>query len=1357
MSDSYESDTSVETVKSNRNRRSELYFKKRVEEIVKRVAMSANFIGQIEFFSAGDNFNHYIERMEKILQINKVDEENYVSYLIGLGGADLYGIIKSVIAPKETSEVSYENLKTTLKGYFDPKRNTIGERYIFHRRQQKADENVGDYIVEIKSLSQTCEFGQFLDEALRDKLIFGVQSTKIQRRLINEKELKFDKACELAKMMEKTEENLNEMNHGETVAAFSRYQGKEKTTSSKSVFNRLSAKTGGKGKNKRYGDRKCFLCGRVGHIVKNCYKNPERENKKEGNKLSEIKMNTDDEEGNSIEYMNNVLSRGPFLLEVSVNDTVVIMEIDTGACRTVMHIDDKNTYFPNVAMKNCTKKLFSVSGQRLEIFGVCSVVVRNLQEKARAHECEMIIVGSTRKFVPLMGRDWLDVLHSHWREKLAIKSIQHESNEVNTKMVIENLRNKYPTVFSSVATGTIKNFKAELNLMENARPIFFKPYSVPYGLRGAVEQEIKRLCELNIIYPVRHSVWASPIVIVNKPDGSIRMCVDCKVTINKFLRTDHYPLPRIDDILANLQNAKYFCVLDLREAYAQMEVSEDSQEYLTINTHLGLFRYRRLIFGVSCAPTIFQSMMDQIIQGLERVMCFIDDLLIGGATLEECMKNLIEVIKRLNEYNVKIKVEKCKFFQKSVKYLGHEISGDGVRPNQEKVKAIMEAPRPQNVTQVKSFLGLINYYGRFIPNLSDELMALYKLTKKSVTFLWSDECQKAFERSKKLLLTNNLLVHYDQNKPIVIHCDASPYGLGAILSHVIDGKDQPVLFTSCTLTKTQQNYAQLHREALAIVFAVKKFHKYIFGKKFTIYSDHQPLREIFNEQKSMPVAAGRLQRWAIFLAMYNYHIEYKKGSKLGNADALSRLPLSTENDIEHQEIHAFSEKPPINWVQVAEHTRKDKVLREICEKISNGWTHADKKHEQLEPYFHKRLMLSVENDCIFYGNRVLIPNSLKIDTLKLLHDTHIGVCRMKATARLYVWWLSIDKDIEAFAQQCEACQMTQNSSSPVPLTKWKESNFFFERIHLDFFHFKNETYMLVVDTYSRWFDVKIMRTTTSSKVIEELRTIFAYFGLPRTIVSDNGPPFNAKEFLRFCENNNIVCMKSPPYHPQSNGWAERGVQTVKQSLRKMLFESRNANSSLLLSRFLIKYRNTPVTTTGQTPSDRIFRYRPTILMDGLSKSKIPPSQEKINTSSEKKVTGNMNAIKAFKLNEIVLYRNEFKNEIKWLKAKIMKIHSNCRYEIKLLTRGSTRDCHGGQLREFKENEFTSQLPTVSCRAAGQEEQMTMTNPTDQINNETKEVDNQPTTSARGSERLRNKPKVNYHEPRNRPIKKKKNQ
>lgn len=485
--------------------------------------------------------------------------------------------------------------------------------------------------------------------------------------------------------------------------------------------------------------------------------------------------------------------------------------------------------------------------------------------------------------------------------------------------------------------------------------------------------------------------------------------------------------------------------------------------------------------------------------------------------------------------------------------------------------------------------------------------------------------------------------------------------------------------------------------------------------------------------------------------MYQYNIEYKKGSKLGNADALSRLPLAIENDIEPQNVHAFAETIPLNMIQVSEHTRKCKVLNEVLNQLLIGWK--SPVNVSLKPFHDKRLMLSIENECIFYGNRIIIPDSLKTNILKMLHDTHIGVWRMKASARQYVWWPTVDKDIEAFARQCHECQIAQSSSSETPLSKWNETHTFFERIHLDFFHCNGKTILLVVDSYSRWFDVKQMKTTTSEKVINELRIIFAYFGLPKTVVSDNGPPFDAKAFLSFCNNNNIVCLKSPPYHPQSNGWAECGVRTVKQSLRKMLLESTNsADMQLLLSRFLIKYRNTPVTTTGLTPNERIFCFRPTILMDALiCRTKLTHTEE---TKSKQKANGSkQNAqqqpdkvsetAKTYKLNQIVLYRNECKNEVKWLQAKIVGILSKSRYRIELLKRGSRRDCHGGQLRVYHENEF-HELPISTPKASTQTEAQFV--PCLSTTRQRKR-DNDSLQVRKTSSRLRGKPRPVHYEAR----------
>lgn len=285
-------------------------------------------------------------------------------------------------------------------------------------------------------------------------------------------------------------------------------------------------------------------------------------------------------------------------------------------------------------------------------------------------------------------------------------------------------------MFSDDDTG-IKQFVAEISVKPEVVPIFRKAYSIAYALMDKVNVELNKMQSQGIIYPVKHSEWASPIVVVTKKDGTIRICTDFKTTVNKVIEMDVYPIPHINDILASLSGGKYFTVIDLSGAYQQLKIGYRSQKYFTINTHLGLFRYSRLTYGISSAPAIFQKTMDQILRGIEGVCCYLDDILITGNSLADCEKKVFEVFARLAEYNVKINHSKCQFFLSSVTYLGHIIDECGIHPSKEKSEAILEAAKPADAKQLKSFLGLLNYYSKFLPMLSTVLKPLYVLTSWS--------------------------------------------------------------------------------------------------------------------------------------------------------------------------------------------------------------------------------------------------------------------------------------------------------------------------------------------------------------------------------------------------------------------------------------------------------------------------------------------------------------------------------------------------------------------------------------------------------------------------------------------------
>ena len=403
----------------------------------------------------------------------------------------------------------------------------------------------------------------------------------------------------------------------------------------------------------------------------------------------------------------------------------------------------------------------------------------------------------------------------------------------------------------------------------------------------------RNLEESKTIEKVEFADWAAPIVPVIKPDGTVRICGDYKVTVNKVAKLDTYPLPHIDDIFASLAGGQKFSKLDLVHAYQQISLEELSRNYVIINTHKGLYRYNCLPFGVASAPAIFQRAMDGLLQDIEHVAVYLDDILVTGKTETDHFRNLEEVLSRLEKAGIRLKKSKCAFMLPSVEYLGHTISAEGLRPTKEKVRAIMDAPTPQDVSQLRSFLGLINYYGKFLPHLSSVLSPLYLLFQKQQRWTWGKAQADAFKQAKTALTSTDIFTHYDPTRDLILECDASPYGVGAVLSHRMEtGEAKPIAFASRSLTPAEKKYSQLDKEGLAIIFGVKRFHQYLAGRMFSIYSDHKPQQHIFADDRPTPaMASAHLQRWALTLGAYNYTITYKPGSQHGNADLLSRLPL----------------------------------------------------------------------------------------------------------------------------------------------------------------------------------------------------------------------------------------------------------------------------------------------------------------------------------------------------------------------------------------------------------------------------------------------------------------------------------
>ncbi|KAK3098183.1 hypothetical protein FSP39_016945 [Pinctada imbricata] len=516
-----------------------------------------------------------------------------------------------------------------------------------------------------------------------------------------------------------------------------------------------------------------------------------------------------------------------------------------------------------------------------------------------------------------------------------------------------------------------------------------------------------------------------------------------------------------------------------------------------------------------------------------------------------------------------------------------------------------------------------------------------------------------------------------------------------------DKTERPIAFISKSLSKAEQNYAQIDKEALAIYWAVKKFYPYLFGRNFTLVTDHQPLTSIFNPSKSLTVtSASRLQRYAMFLSEFTYSIIYKNTKHHTNADALSRLPLKCENDKDFDAVDVFHttqiETLPMTSETVANATRRDTVLSQVLLRVQGGWTEGE-NDKSLSSFYNRRHELSLHQNCLMWGIRVIIPSTLKQQVLELLHSSHPGVVKMKSLARSYVWWPGIDSDIERLAKECAGCQKQQNNPGTVYVHPWEWPSAPWQRVHIDFAGpFLDQNFFILVDAHSKWPEVIPMKRITTARTIEILRTIFSRNGIPEQIVSDNGPQFTSAEFGQFMKNNAIRHYKSAPYHPATNGLAERFVQTFERSIKSMKHDSMSLNKKI--ANFLLQYRNTPHTTTNESPA-KLFVGRQLRSRLDLIRPNIQGKVDRANMNSAFGKKGK--PVPSFKPGDHVIVRDYRGN--KWINGTIESLLGplNCTVKTDF---GSLWKRHVDQIRktecrnktEFSETRYDERVPVTPC-------------------------------------------------------------
>ena len=523
-------------------------------------------------------------------------------------------------------------------------------------------------------------------------------------------------------------------------------------------------------------------------------------------------------------------------------------------------------------------------------------------------------------------------------------------------------------------------------------------------------------------------------------------------------------------------------------------------------------------------------------------------------------------------------------FSETISFLGHEVSAAGIAPDSKHVERIKEAKPPTNRQEVESFVGLVNYFGRMIPNFASKLQPINELRQKDKCFEWTAECQQAFETIVNELSSKPLVQPYSLAKEVTITTDASERAIGAVLTQ----EGHPVIYISKTLTAAEQNYSNIEREAYAIVYTVTRLRQFLLGRKFSIVTDHKPLQYIFHPSSEIPkVASARIARWAITLMAFDFEIKHAPGTTIGHADALSRLRFNGSGESEAEFVamigHVAFEQPVVDIAQLRAEVNNDVLCKRIIKRIRTGnWSNCS----QLEADFSRNATaLTIHNGLIYLGTRLYIPARFRQNVLNKLHETHTGMVALKKLAKLNSWWPRMDTDIEQYVRNCQQCA-THRPNTSTTLDKWPLSGVW-ERLHIDWLHLPAYgDILIIVDAGTGWIEAFLCPDRSTKSVIKSLRTVFTRFGIPYYVVSDNAKEFVASDLSIWLNAQGCSKIETPTYNPQSNGLAERAVKTVKKAL-KFFNPLMRCSLETYLQKILFSHHNS-ATSRGKTPAELLF-------------------------------------------------------------------------------------------------------------------------------------------------------------------------
>ena len=853
------------------------------------------------------------------------------------------------------------------------------------------------------------------------------------------------------------------------------------------------------------------------------------------------------------------------------------------------------------------------------------VLMANLSEDAVKMEagldigaCEPAeVMNSTNTNPGVEDREHTDHLPYHMRDLMERAGAKLSDKE---KEQVRGLLLEYSDVFSSSDSDLGRTSLAEHHIdTGDHRPVKLPLRRIPVSKREEADKMVQEMIQQGLIEESK-SPWSSALVLVKKKDGSLRCCVDYRA-LNDVTVKDSYPIPRIDDTLDALSGAHWFSTLDLKSGYHQIGMAEEDKPKTAFSCGSGLWQWRVMPFGLCNAPATFERLMEVVLSGLhwKTLLVYLDDVIVFAGTFAEELQRLREVFLRMRSANLKLNPKKCQLFQDEVKYLGHVVSRQGVSTDPGKTSAIVEWTAPKNRSELRSFLGLCSYYRKFVQNFATIAQPLHALTKEGVKFAWNSECGIAFEQLKRAITTSPVLRYPDPKKGFTLDTDASNCGIGAVLSQLDNGQEQVVAYYSRALSSPEKNYCATRKELLAIVDAVRHFHHYLYGARFTVRTDHSALQWL----KTLKDPEGQLARWLGRLGQYDYKVQHRPGVKHTNADSLSRRPCDTackhcqrkeeDSDVccrSAQTSNPADDGADLDLTDIKVEQRQDTDLAPIIRHLAQGtkqpeWVEVTSTSAVTKRYWAQWDMLQLSDGVLrrrwesVDGKTtrwlVVVPMTMRKLVLQETHGSltsgHFGTKKTLQRLRTRFYWIGMRQDVKEWCRVCEVCVAKKGPShvlrAPLQIHNVGAP---MERIAVDItgplpVSTSGNRYIVVaMDYFTKWpeaYPVPNQEAATVARVLVD--DFFCRFGVPYELHSDQGRNFESKVFQECCKLLGIRKTRTTPLHPESDGMVERFNRTLGQELAKRCRHGQE-DWDLHLPTILMSYRSAVHESTGYTPA-----------------------------------------------------------------------------------------------------------------------------------------------------------------------------